>query len=350
MSESPGTLIGLSNVLTRARARTAPAPEPDEARRARLRTLAARALEGRESFIHDAVIHGRRVRLFSNSHHLADFWRDHWPREADWKRVHGDPVPRDPALTVWAVVGVEGEPAACTAPRGGNEIFLFNTSYYGELRAATMEALGPRLDGVRLLHAGAVSVGGRLALLLYPAEVIHPTPVWGLMEGRDARLLAEGWVAADAAGRIHPVERRIYARASLVAAWPAYGAGLLRAKFENVPDPVEPKADGAEAAIEAALAAAPFCHLPRNLALEFFARLSASPDARVLADPALLFGARRVLSTPALPAAVFHLKAGAGGGGTPASAAPFTCPGFEVAAGGPPREVVDLIERRLAAS
>ena len=77
MSETPGTLIGTSNVMTRTRTRVPQGLDPDTnaSLRERLRAHASRAIEGRESFIHDAVVLGRRIRLFSNSHHLADFWR-----------------------------------------------------------------------------------------------------------------------------------------------------------------------------------------------------------------------------------------------------------------------------------
>ena len=63
MSESPGTLIGLSNVATKTRARVSMGIDPDSnaALLERLRTHAARAIEGRESFIHDAVLAGRRA-------------------------------------------------------------------------------------------------------------------------------------------------------------------------------------------------------------------------------------------------------------------------------------------------
>jgi len=104
MSESPGTLIGLSNVLTKTRARVSIGLDPDSnaSLLERLRTHAARAIEGRESFIHDAVVLGKRIRLFSNSHHLADFWRDNFPTEAEWKEVTGQTVSRAPALVVHA--------------------------------------------------------------------------------------------------------------------------------------------------------------------------------------------------------------------------------------------------------
>jgi hypothetical protein len=100
--------------MTRARTRVAAGVDPDAnpALLERLRTRAARAIEGRESFIQDAVVLGKRIRLFSNSHHLADFWRENWPGEGEWKETTGQTVAREPALVVHAMINVEGEPEA----------------------------------------------------------------------------------------------------------------------------------------------------------------------------------------------------------------------------------------------
>ena len=176
-SETPGVLIGLSNVLTSKHERAQRGPEPDAKVRDILKTYARRALEGRESFIHDAVLAGRRIRLFSNSHHLGDFFRDNFPSVADWKAVAGKDAPRDPALTLWAMTDVDVLPSgSCQA---GNEAFLFNTSWYGDLRALTMEGLSRllALEG-HVLHAGAVEVDGKGLVWRYPKEIIHPTPTW----------------------------------------------------------------------------------------------------------------------------------------------------------------------------
>ena len=55
-----------------------------------------------------------------------------------------------------------------------------------------MEALG-RLIGKAgfVLHAAAVEINGRGLALVYPKEVIHPTPTWGLMEIQDSKFVAE---------------------------------------------------------------------------------------------------------------------------------------------------------------
>jgi hypothetical protein len=359
MSEFPATLIGLSNVRTSSAARVPRGPDPDATPglRDRLHTRAVRALEGREAFIHDAVILGRRVRLFSNSHHLADFWRDGWWTEPEWRARTGERVGPEPALTVYAAIRVDGEAEASYVSAARGEAYLFNTAYYGDLRACALEALGPRLaEEAELYHGGGVALGNRGILLVYPQEVVHPTPVWGFLETPGAALLGDGWLAADRQGRLRPVEKHLYLRASFVESYPEYAAKLLLAKFENVPDPSPALLDGAapaaERVYEAALRHDPrraLQALPPERARETLARLVASRDARVMVDPAVLLGKSRVRreATPASGAYVLRT-----GTGEPVRAIPpgrLDCPWYEVNLGsvpGHPREVARLIARK----
>jgi hypothetical protein len=329
MSESTGVPIGRSNVLTHTRSRVPAGPDPDASPglRDRLHALAARALEGREAFIHDAAVGGRRVRLFSNSHHLADFWRDAWPTEADRRRDEGKPLPPGAVLTVYAAIDVPGEPEASCSSAASREVFLFNTSFYGDLRAVTMAALDRLLApaGERLLHGAAIELEGKGIILLYPKEVIHPTPTWGLMELPGARFLADGWLLLDPAGRVSAVEKSVYLRASTSSSYPDLAAGILSGKLENVPDPGEKAAGPLE-------------------------RLAASDNARALVSPAALLGKTRVAEGPLTPAAVFALKAGPGEPLEPAAVPPFPGPGHVLRPGavpGHPREVARLIARAL---
>jgi len=357
MNDHPGTLIGLSNVMTGTAARVQPGPDPDDTPglRDHLRTDAMRAIEGRESFIHDAVILGRRVRLFTNSHHLADFWADNWMREGEWRAVSALPASREPVLTVHAMVRVDAQPEATYYSSDHREVYLFNTSYYGDLRACAMEALGRVLAAEgRVLHGGAVELGSRTLLQLYPREVIHPTPTWGLLETPGSRLLAEGWLFREASGALQPLEKHLYVRSSFVESYPEHAAKLLRSKFENVPDPspatVDAKMAAAEAVREIALRNDPrqiLRNLPTDRQRDLLLRLIASPDARVLVDPAALLGKSRVTRGPALPAAVFDLRAARGATSIrPTKLEFFTCPSYEVSmgsAGGHPREVARAI-------
>lgn len=359
MSESPGVLLGLSNVLTAARARVPAGPDLDAqpTLRDRLHTLARRAIEGRESFIHDAVLHGRRIRLFTNSHHLADFWGENFRSEGEWRAAVGSPVPREPELTVYAAVGVEGEPGASYASAARNEVYLFNTSFYADLRACALVAFGRRLEwGTAVLHGGAVDLGGRGAVWTYPKEVVHPTPTWGFLDRADAKLVADGWLAVEAPARVHALEKRLYARTSTIASYPEIVAKILRCKFENVPDLAPAQADaGAPAAQEILEAAArgdpqrALGSLPEERAREFVLRLLASPDARMMVDPVLVWGKSRV-AREAVAAAAFSLRAGPGEPSRAAAVPPFPCAGYEVhveSVAGHPREVARLIARNL---
>jgi hypothetical protein len=355
MSESPGTLIGLSNVLTKAHARVSMGLDPDSngALLERLRTHAARAIEGRESFIHDAVVLGKRIRLFSNSHHLADFWRDNFWTEQEWKEATGQPIAREPALILHAMINVASEPEASYLSLARQEAFLFNTSYYGDLRACAMEALG-RLIGKAgfVIHAAAVEINGRGIALVYPKEVIHPTPVWGLMELPGAKFVADGWVALEPSGRLHGLEKSVYVRTSVLGSYPEVAARVLFSKFENVPD-LTPAIEDARAALaegldETARRRDPqggLRGLPPERTRQQLMRLVASPDSRAMVPAATIFGKSRILRST-IPAVAFALKAGAGESLHPAAVEPFPCPGYEIYVGavpGHPREVAKLI-------
>jgi hypothetical protein len=355
MSESAGTLIGISNVLTRAQSRVAPGLDPDAnpALLERLRTHAARAIEGRESFIHDAVVLGKRIRLFSNSHHLADFWRENWFTEAEWKESTGQTVAREPALVVHAMINVEAEPQASYVSVARQEAYLFNTSWYGDLRACAMEAMG-RLIGKAgfLLHAAAVEINGRGLALVYPKEVIHPTPTWGLMEMQGAKFVADGWLALEPSGRVHAIEKGLYFRTSVLQSYPQHAARVLFSKFENVPD-LTPAIEDSKAAVAEGLDEAARRHdpqqglrgLPPERTRPQLMRLVASPDPRAIVPAASLFGKPRVLRS-ATVANAFALKAGPGEAVHPAAVEPFPCPGYEICVGavpGHPREVARLI-------
>jgi hypothetical protein len=355
MSETPGTLIGLSNVMTRLHTRVPQGLDPDTnaALRERLGTHAARAIEGRESFIHDAVVLGRRIRLFSNSHHLADFWRDNWPTENEWREATGQVVPREPALVVHAMINVPSEPEAAYVSVARQEVFLFNTSYYGDLRGCTMEAMG-RLIGKAgfILHAAAVEINGRGLALVYPKEVIHPTPTWGLLEIQGSKFVADGWLALEPSGKVHGLEKSLYFRTSVLASYPEFASRILFSKFENVPD-LDPavedaKASQAEALDETARRRDPqqgLRGLPPERTRQQLLQLVTSPDSRVMVPAASLFGKARLLrSTTA--ATAFALKAGGGEAVHPAAVEPFPCPGYEIYVGavaGHPREVARLI-------
>jgi hypothetical protein len=348
--EKPGILVGLSNIVTAARGRVPRGPDPasDPGLRDRLRTHARRALEGREAYIHDAVLFGRRLRLFTNSFHLADFWKENFHSEAEWRARVGPPPERGRTdLAVHAMIDIPEEPEGSYVSPSLGEVYLFNTSWYGDLRASALEALDAKLaPGARIFHGAAAIRGGRAAAFLYPREVIHPTPVWSLLEEYpDARLLAEGWFAVDDRGWIHPIEKGLYLRTTLLEHFPRYAGRVLSARFENVPDPDPEAAQAArakaQAVQDAALAAEPHGPLrgfPVERAREILLRLLASSDARMMVAAEAFVGKARLARDPVAPAAVFLLEAGAGDPFRPARQEPFGAPTFAVRVGALPAD------------
>ncbi len=358
MSESIGALIGLSNVLTRTRTRVKPGPSLDgeAALRERVRSRALRALEGREAYIQDALIFGRRVRLFTNSHHLADFWKDNFHTEQEWREQHGAPPSRTPSVCVHAAIGVEEEAEASYADPVRGEAYLINTSYYGDLRACTMESLARVLapEG-RLFHGSAVQVAGRGLAVLYPKEVIVPTPSWGLLELAGSKFIADGWLLLDAKGQMHALEKGVYFRTCTVEHYPDLIPRILGAKFENVPPPdaagLDQRAEAAQTVLDEIRrrdTSGRLRSLPSERGREMILRWTSGSDGRCLAPAATLFGAGRLLASAPVDA-VFALRADKDGPvAVPSPIDHFPCPGYEVRPAvvtGHPRDVSRLIAR-----
>ena len=187
--------------------------------------------------------------------------------------------------------------------------------------------------------------------LVYPKEVIHPTPTWGLLEIQGSKFVADGWLALEPSGKLHAVEKGLYLRTSVLANYPEYTSRILFSKFENVPDAdpamQDAKASLAEALDETARRRDPqgLRGLPPERTRQQLVRLVSSPDARAMVSAETLFGKARLLrSTTA--ATAFALKAGGGEAVHPAAVEPFPCPGYEIcvaAVPGHPREVARLI-------
>jgi hypothetical protein len=85
LTEWFGTLIGVSNTITRTKGRTAIHNKTVDATPGLLERLLKTAYDhlnrpagNAPIYQHDVVIHGIRVRATTNSRHLYDFWIDNW--------------------------------------------------------------------------------------------------------------------------------------------------------------------------------------------------------------------------------------------------------------------------------
>jgi len=183
---SPGKLLGL-------------------VRTARAFARATRAA-GAPVFIRDAVIHGVRVRCFTNSPHLEEFWRLNWFDAAEWAALTGQPAPWRPGVRIYAFAGPNGQggaPAAYYSRRESTVVF-FNTAYYGQLKSWVLGAVGRLLadtEGVHSIHGAAVKHGQSGVLFIAPTGTGKSTSSYGLMtDGLEtwgpgsARFHSDDWV------------------------------------------------------------------------------------------------------------------------------------------------------------
>jgi hypothetical protein len=357
-AEWMGPLIGLSNTLTRSHSLSRSADRDLDARPGgyeRMRDACRRAMEGPELFIHDVVIFGVRLRLSTNSFHLADFWRENFFSPLDWLERTGRRAPEQPEIQAFAFTGLADEPEAAAYSRRHRTIFIFGNSYYGQLKSWALGAVGLRLaaEGIHPVRAAAVQRGGSGLLLIGPAGTEKSTAAYAIMELGPARLHSDDYCflrygyrrpsgqvvcpresaahrrllsGAPGDGKIRvesldgerfeiaagdlepetlaafafPSEKKYYRRTSFVENFPGHLGALLRAKTENVPA-VTPETLQREGPALDRLAADANRPLGREKLRETLLRLVVSDYGRALLDPADLFGADRVFRNPLEP-------------------------------------------------
>lgn len=202
--EWPGTPVGLTNTITRTKSRTKQHDKTVDAKPGRreellnavLAHLVGRPADPPASF-HDVVIHGIRVRAYTNSTHLMDFWRDNWYSPEEWRAATGQEAPDRPRVTVIALGGVEGEPEAAYYSRASNLIVFFNTSYYGQLKSWVLGAVGRVLAaeyGIHSIHGAVVEKDGKGVLYIAPTGTGKSTSSYGLMKYPNTRFHSDDWV------------------------------------------------------------------------------------------------------------------------------------------------------------
>jgi len=147
--------------------------------------------------IRDAIIHGVRVRMFTNSEHHCDFWVHNWFSPEEWKQATGKETEERPVVIVYALTGVEGEQPAAYYNRDASEIIFFNTSYYGQLKSWTLGAVGRVLAeeyGIHSIHGACVAFNGRAILYIAPTGTGKSTSSYGLTSYPGARFHSDDWV------------------------------------------------------------------------------------------------------------------------------------------------------------
>jgi hypothetical protein len=200
--EWDGSIVGNRNLITEEKGRVAnkdKALHRQPEKYQRIRKLAREFVEDRrgEIMIRDAVIHGIRARMFTNSEHLCDFWMHNWFSPEEWEQATGRQTEGRPGVVVYALTGVEGEQPAAYYNRDASEIIFFNTSYYGQLKSWTLGAVGRVLAeeyGIHSIHGACVVFNGRAILYIAPTGTGKSTSSYGLTPYPGTRFHSDDWV------------------------------------------------------------------------------------------------------------------------------------------------------------
>lgn len=200
-AEWRGTPIGTTNVITRTKGRTPrhdKTLDQDRKKRDRLMAKAAILVKSIKGVLrHDVVVHGIRVRCFTNSQHLHDFWVRNWFSPGEWVTATGRAIPSKPQILVYALCGVADEPEAAYYSRQRNTIVFFNTAYYGQLKSWVLGAVGRVLAeeyGIHSIHGACVAQGEDGSLFIAPTGTGKSTSSYGLMNISNTRFHSDDWV------------------------------------------------------------------------------------------------------------------------------------------------------------
>lgn len=200
--EWEGGVAGVQNVITRTQSALALCDRNVDARPARRQGLLATAIHfvrqhASQILEKDVILHGCRVRLWTNSHHLADFWQDNWFSPEEWERSVGLPAPAEPRVLAYALCGVPTEPEGAYYSPAMDTVFLFNTASYEILQNWVLGAVARVLaveTGVHSVHGSCLEYHEQGILLVAPSNSGKSTCCYGLMALSTARFHSDEWV------------------------------------------------------------------------------------------------------------------------------------------------------------
>ncbi len=202
MVEWPGTPIGRSNTITRTKSRTLTHDKTIDEKPGLVEKLVGAAqahIQANPDQVTrlEAMIHGVRVRVFTNSQHLAEFWRENWYSVEEWETATGMRVTSQPRVRVYALAGVEGQTEAAYYSHNTGTIVFFNTAYYGQLKSWVLGAVGRVLaeeSGIHSIHGACVETEGNGILYIAPTGTGKSTSSYGLMSSPGSRFHSDDWV------------------------------------------------------------------------------------------------------------------------------------------------------------
>ncbi len=281
LKESPKyKRIALQNIMTEPRGMTDAKTDVTVEQRDALVQEAESALPYDRYFEWNANINGIIIQLRTNVPHLYDFWVENWyPAQLE--------SDLEPHGIIYAVDGVPGrQPYGYYSPEMKTAV-LFNTTYYGQVRAWALGMVAQaseRLLDVHGIRAAAVDFDGHGLALIGPKGTGRGTVFHRLLEDDAARFLTNDWLFARYRGNdviADAPERKFYLKTAIAQMLPRYGRIFDRSKCENVTttraDWTNIKALQDECPLDLG---EPYCYW-------------GSEDSRALIDPAWIGGPQR---------------------------------------------------------
>jgi len=225
--------VALQNFMTHPHGNTEAKTDISVEERDALVQEAEAALPYDRYFEWNANINGIIIQLRTNVPHLYDFWVENfYPAQLE--------SDLEPHGIIYAVDGVPGRtPYAYYNPEM-KTAFLFNTTYYGQVRswALGMVALiSERLLDVHGIRAACLDYNGHGMAIIGPKGLGRGTTFFRLLEEEKARFLTNDWVFVRYRGDdaiADAPERKFYFKTNITKKFPRYARIFDRSKCENV--------------------------------------------------------------------------------------------------------------------
>lgn len=225
--------VALQNFMTHPHGNTEAKTDISVEERDALVQEAEEALPYDRYFEWNANINGIIIQLRTNVPHLYDFWVENfYPAQLE--------SDLEPHGIIYAVDGVPGRtPYAYYNPEM-KTAFLFNTTYYGQVRswALGMVALiSERLLDVHGVRAACLDYNGHGMAIIGPKGLGRGTTFFRLLEEEKMRFLTNDWVFVRYRGNeaiADAPERKFYFKTNVTKKFPRYARIFDRSKCENV--------------------------------------------------------------------------------------------------------------------
>ena len=181
----------------------------------------------------NANINGIIIQLRTNVPHLYDFWLENWyPAQLE--------SDLEPHGIIYAVDGVPGRTPYGYYNPDMRTAFLFNTSYYGQVRAWALGMVAnasERLLDVHGLRCACLDFKGKGLALIGPKGMHRGSTFFRMLQDNDAGFVTNDWLFARYRGSdavADAPERKFYVKTGIAREFPHFERVFDRSKCENV--------------------------------------------------------------------------------------------------------------------